>query len=410
MQTTFSPVTFNGGLRADLDKAKSTLDTKKAQLGALEGSAGEFKLARQDKTDTFTQLTEKADQTVAKGANLARTQKSEANKNLVQSAIQSMKDNKASTEEAIDTFKEAQKRIDSLLSKMDDLADDTDRLKTEAQSNLKEINDTAKPLNKALAQLLKADLQESNEADVQVNEAKKAALEAKETLTKSLAAIEKLAKKEEATIADLAADSAFISQERGETKSASKKENRQKLLSDLTSIRRQQIDAFKAAIDTCRAKKQTISASIQEYQDQAGADYKKAADVQKDLRQLDRTVTKLKVLSFIASSKNLAPIAEEMVGLGKFGEGATPAVVTRIVNSLSASKLFSSVAGKIGAAEAAEVVIRKGSDNQRTAMTSSIKLKSSPIVENANSLEVLNALDKLDKAEDEVAAQKAAQE
>lgn len=402
MQTTFSPVAFNGGLRADLDRKQSLLETKKAELGALAGSKTDYQGEVGDRFEKFITIREGAQDFEAQGVKLAKDMKSGANKTLVQSAVDSMKDTASGLREARSTLTEAREQTQTLLDKMAELADHSDRLKDSAEINLKDIQKTGKPLGKALAAMAKADIKEGEDVDAQVKEATRAALDAQQALTDSLAKINSLAEKEKATIAALKEESTFINEEAKDTKSAAGKQRRQRLLSDLTSLRTEQIGAFKSAIDVCKAQRQEADKLLAEYKEQAGADLGKALAIEKELNSLNRTVLKLKVLSYVVSAKNLKPLAEQMVGMGKMGEGATKAVVSRVVSSLAASKLFSTVDGKLGAADAAEVIIREGSDNQRVALTSGIKLNSTPIVMNANDERVIAALEKLDKAEDEV--------
>lgn len=402
MQATFSPITFNGGLRADLDRKQSLLETKKEELNALAGSKDTYNGAVGDQFVKFKTMREDALDHQAEGKKLAGDMKSNANKSLVESAVSSMKDTASGVKEARSAFQEAKAQTNALLAQMAELADHSDRLKDAAELNLDAIQGDAKPLNKALTAMLKADLKEADDVDDQVAEARTAALDAQKAIEASLAKINSLADKEKVMIEELKDESAFINAERKDTKSAAGKERRQQLLSDLTSLRTEQIGAFKSAIDACKKQKQEADKLLTEYKEQAGADLDKALAIEKGLKSLERTVLKLKVLSFITSSKNLKPLAEQMVGMGPMGEGATKAVVTRVINALSASKLLSSVAGKLGAADAAEVIIREGSENQRTALTAGIKLNSTPIVMNANDEKVIAALEKLDAAEDEV--------
>lgn len=397
MNLTISPISFNGQLDNALERKDSLLKLKQknlqSQQALLNTAQTEMGNLAQEKTDSLT----KAEDNIKVGKFLFDRDVNTATEKLEEGEFQAQKTHTKGQSSARTVLVEAQKKTDSLVQQLREMAVHADELQAKSKQNLAEIGKTAKPLRNAAKTIEKGNIAETKEVAESVGSAIKAVDGAKKALAEALEEVANLEQKERETITEQRQTAIDKRTEATNTKKTDTKKNQDAYKAKLVELAEQKAQAIDNAKEAYRTQVNEAQEALQEYTDLAGADMEKADKLQKQINDMKKSVLKIRVQALYTKATNLPNLAAATVGLGALGENATSSVTGRIIGTLKKFDWLATVKGKLSAIDAADIFLQKGSDNQQIVMGTGIEMNANKIVDRTKSLEVVDSLRDLAK-------------
>lgn len=148
----------------------------------------------------------------------------------------------------------------------------------------------------------------------------------------------------------------------------------------------------KDAKERLKSNKELLAKYAQRGIDEATIAYKMNQEMY--AQRLETAIINVKAL--VNPGKGLPSLASRAVGMGKVGEGCTATLVNVITRSLVLPDYIIGLESKLGALNAADTILEKGSANQKAAIAASLEIAAETIVNRTDKLEVLEKIAELD--------------